>query len=60
MKNVKMNVDPKQDKVTIEFKLSERLGLSRSGKTMLVATTEGNVEIDGQPGMFLGLNVYTK
>ena len=29
-----------------------------TGKTIIVATSSGNVEIPGVPGMKLGLNLY--
>lgn len=58
MQNVAMSV--KGSKLTIEVDVSKRLGPSKSGKTTLVATTSGNVEVPGAPGLRAGVNVYTK
>ena len=56
MKNVEMNV--KGDKLTIVVDLKARLGASKSGKTILVASTEGNVSVPGAEEIKLGLNLY--
>lgn len=45
-------------KLIIEVDLSARLGPSSSGKTIIVATSEGNKEV--APGISMGLNIYTK
>lgn len=58
MKNVKMSV--KGDTLTIEVDLKARLGKSASGKSITVASSEGNVVVEGHPEIKLGLNVYTK
>ena len=58
MKNV--NLETKGNILTIKVDLSERHGKSSSGKTVIIATTEGNADIDGFPGVKLGLNIYTK
>lgn len=58
MKNV--NVTVKGDILILEVNLKERLGKSASGKTTIVATTEGNVSVPGFPDIKLGLNCYTK
>lgn len=42
-------------KLVIEIDLSKEFGLSASGKTITVATTQGNKNIGGT---FLGLNAY--
>ena len=42
----------------IRIDLSKRLGPSSSGKTTVVATTGGSLEVAA--GVRLGLNVYTK
>jgi len=55
MKNLQMHVEGK--KLVIEIDLTKDLGPSASGKTTLVASTEGNVTIDGHEGFRLGLNV---
>ena len=59
MKNVK--VDIKKNTATITVDLSIDLGVSKSGKTNLIATTEGNTKLDGPKGdVYLGLNLYKK
>jgi len=46
MKNVEMNVDG--NILTIKVDLSKEFGPSSSGKTIIIASAEGNVAIDGQ------------
>jgi hypothetical protein len=57
MQNVEMSV--KGQKLTIEIDLSKRLGPSKSGKTTVVATTNGNVEVPQHLGIKIGVNCYT-
>ena len=40
------------------FDLSKTFGPSKSGKTTVIASTEGNQPVS--PGIFVGLNVYKK
>ena len=59
MQNVKMSV--KGTKLTIEVDLSQRNGKSASGKTTIIASTQGNQAIPGDSsGAIIGLNVYTR
>ena len=58
MKNITMAV--KGNILTVTIDLSKRFGKSASGKTDIIATTAGNVEIEGQPGIKAGINVYFK
>jgi hypothetical protein len=44
--------------VTIKIDTSKRAGRSASGKTVVIASTNGNQQI--QPGVFLGVNCYCK
>jgi ABC-type multidrug transport system ATPase subunit len=46
--------------MTLKVDLNIRLGPSASGKTTIIATSEGNHTIDGGEGAVIGLNVYTK
>jgi hypothetical protein len=55
MKNVAMLVDG--DMLTIEMDLSKDFGPSKSGKTTIVASTEGNKSVPGRSEK-IGLNVY--
>jgi hypothetical protein len=57
MSNVKVSV--KGSVATITIDLSENLGPSKSGKTVMVATTSGNINIPGTD-VTLGLNAYRK
>jgi len=57
MKNVEMTVD--QGILTIKVDLSKEFGPSSSGKTIIIATTEGNVSIPDREEK-IGLNVYRK
>jgi hypothetical protein len=58
MKNVEMKIDG--NILTIQVDLSKEFGPSSSGKTIIIATTEGNVAIDGHEEAKVGLNVYRK
>jgi hypothetical protein len=57
MKNVEMRVEG--NLLTIKVDLSKDYGPSSSGKTIIVASTEGNVSIPDREEK-LGLNVYRK
>ena len=57
MKNVEMTVEGTW--LTIKVDLSKEFGPSASGKTTIIASTEGNVTIPGQKKK-IGLNVYRK
>lgn len=59
MKNVDIKVDQKTQKVTITIDLKARHGVSKSGKTVIVASTEGNVSIPGHESIKLGINAYS-
>jgi hypothetical protein len=57
MKNVEIEVQG--NILTIRVDLSKEFGPSSSGKTTIVATTEGNVSLPDREEK-LGLNVYRK
>ena len=57
MKNVEMTVEGTL--LTIKVDLSKEFGPSSSGKTIIIASTEGNVTIPNREGK-VGLNVYRK
>jgi hypothetical protein len=57
MKNVVITV--KGTIATITLDLSKKFGPSSSGKTIIVASTEGNKPIEGSE-VILGLTAYTK
>jgi hypothetical protein len=57
MKNVEMKVEG--NILTIKVDLSKEYGPSSSGKTTIVASTEGNISIPEREEK-VGLNVYKK
>jgi hypothetical protein len=58
MKNVEMTVE--ENILTIKVDLSKEFGPSSSGKTIIIASTEGNISIPDQEDRKVGLNVYKK
>lgn len=58
MKNVDMRLEG--NKLTIEVDVTKEFGLSSSGKSLIIASTEGNVSIPGKEEIKIGLNVYRK
>jgi hypothetical protein len=57
MKNVEMTVQG--DILIIKVDLRKDFGPSTSGKTIIIASTEGNQTIEGRTEV-VGLNVYRK
>ena len=57
MKNVEMKIEGTILTLTVD--LSKEYGPSSSGKTIIVASTEGNAPVPGREEM-VGLNVYRK
>ena len=55
------NVEIKKDanKLTITVDLSKNSGPSKSGKSIVIASTLGNVLIDPEKKIYLGLNCYS-
>jgi hypothetical protein len=58
MKNVEMSVDG--NILTIKVDLTKDFGPSTSGKTIIIASSEGNQSIPGKEALKIGLNVYKK
>jgi hypothetical protein len=58
MKNVEIQVEG--NILTVKVDLTKEFGPSSSGKTIIIATTEGNVSIPGAEDKKIGLNVYRK
>jgi hypothetical protein len=56
MQNVETKIEG--TKLTIVVDLSKNLGPSKSGKTTIVASSKGNVEV--APDVLMGINVYKK
>ncbi len=46
------------DKLIIEVDLSQQFGTSSSGKSSVIASTQGNVSVPGREEVKIGLNVY--
>jgi ABC-type molybdate transport system ATPase subunit len=58
MKNVEMKLDG--DILTIKVDVTKEFGPSSSGKTVIIASTEGNISIPDKDEIKIGLNVYKK
>lgn len=58
MENVKMTVE--NGELVLRIDLKYRGAKSSTGKTVRVASTEGNIEIPGYPEIRAGLNAFTK
>ncbi len=54
------NLDVKVDgsKLTITTDLDNEMGMSKSGKSMIVASTRGNVPVPENDAIKMGINVY--
>jgi len=55
-KNVNMRIEGK--KLINEVEMDQDFGLSKSGKTLIIASTEGNISVPGDEDVKIGLNVY--
>ena len=55
-----ISVEVKDGKAIITIDLAKDFGPSSSGKSIIIASSEGNAEIPGAPGIRLGLNIYRK
>jgi hypothetical protein len=51
-------IEVKDNKAIITIDLSKDYGASKSGKTIVIATTRGNVPIPGAETFRIGLNCY--
>jgi hypothetical protein len=58
MKNVEMKVEG--NILTIKVDLTKEFGPSASGKTIIIASTEGNISIPNKEDIKIGLNIYKK
>ena len=58
MKNVDLKVEG--DILTIRVDISQRHGISKSGKSITIASTDGNISIPGNEEIKIGLNIYVK
>jgi len=58
MKNVDLKLEG--NILTIKVDISKEFGPSTSGKTIIIASTEGNKVVPGKEDVKIGLNVYKK
>jgi len=58
MKNIEMKLEG--DILTIKVDVTKEFGPSSSGKTIIIASTEGNISIPEKDEIKIGLNVYKK
>jgi hypothetical protein len=58
MKNVDMKVEG--DRLVITVDLAQEFGMSKTGKSITIASTEGNVSVPGREEIKIGVNVYRK
>lgn len=58
MKNVEMKLE--DNILTIKVDITKEFGPSSSGKTIIIASTEGNIPIPDKDEIKIGLNVYRK
>ncbi len=58
MKNVDMKLDGSI--LTIKVDISKDFGESKSGKSITIASTEGNISIPDNEEIKIGLNIYRK
>jgi hypothetical protein len=58
MKNCEMKLTGNILSITVD--ISKDFGKSSSGKSIIIATTEGNVSIPEKDDIKIGLNVYKK
>jgi hypothetical protein len=60
MKNVEIEFGEDGDILILKVDLTKEYGRSRSGKTTIIASTEGNIEVPEHEDIKFGLNVYKK
>jgi hypothetical protein len=58
MKNVDMKLNGNQLVITVD--ITKEFGPSKSGKSITIASTEGNVSIPDHDEIKIGLNIYRK
>jgi hypothetical protein len=58
MKNCEMKLNG--NILTITVDISKEFGKSSSGKSIIIASTEGNISIPEKDDIKIGLNVYKK
>jgi hypothetical protein len=58
--NIKVSVDEVKKVVTVVIDYKTEPKLSKSGNSLVFASTEGNQKVGDKDGLVLGLNLYRK
>jgi hypothetical protein len=58
MKNIEMTVDG--NILTMKIDITKDYGESKSGKSITIASTEGNISLPDNEDIKIGVNVYRK
>jgi hypothetical protein len=58
MKNIEMKLKGQQLVITVD--LTKDFGMSKSGKSITIASTEGNISVPEHEDIKIGLNIYKK
>ncbi len=58
MKNIDLSIEG--NILTIKVDISKDFGPSASGKSITIASTEGNKSLPGKEDIKIGLNIYKK
>jgi hypothetical protein len=58
MRNIKTNITGNILTITVDLSIPGET--SSSGKSLVIASTEGNVSVEGKPEVKMGVNIYTK
>jgi hypothetical protein len=56
MENIELHLEG--NRLVIEIDLAQELGQSATGKSIIIATSGGNISVPGTEEIKLGLNVY--
>lgn len=56
MKNISQKVTG--NILTLTVDISKTFGASKTGKSIIIASTEGNLSVDGHPEVKMGVNIY--
>jgi hypothetical protein len=58
MKNIEMKLEGQKLVITVD--ITKDFGESKSGKSITIASTEGNIPIPEHDDIKIGLNIYRK